>query len=78
MRRRIDMAAKKKPKKLSYLYHVHYVEDSSPKIKSFASKSSLDRFVEDFKVRPSDGYWIDFTVKGKFLLFFSNYGVSKP
>jgi len=66
------MAAKKKSKP-SGPYFIHYVENSSPKIKGFKSESSANRFVEDFSHKPEDGYWIDFIVKGEFLWLDENY-----
>lgn len=48
-------------------YWVHYVENSTPSIKGFASKESLDRFVKKFTTDEMNGYWIDFTFKGQFI-----------
>jgi hypothetical protein len=51
-----------KAKKVSF---VHYVDNSTPKIKYFNSESSMKRFVNKFLKEnpdPMDGYWVDFYV----------------
>jgi hypothetical protein len=63
---------KKNPKDSFYLL---YVEECTPHLKKFDSKSALDRFVKDFKT--SDDDWIDFSFKGKVLEFFNNFYCKK-
>lgn len=50
-------------------YFVHYVEDSSPKIKSFKTKRSMDSFLKKFSklINHDNGYWVDFAFSGKIL-----------
>ena len=48
-------------------YHVHYVTNCSPKVKSFKTKKALDRFIKKFDVNNNEGKWINFSFKGKFL-----------
>ena len=62
------MAVKKKRK--TRTWHVKYVDDSSEIIRSFATKRLLDDFVGKIKIKPEDGYWVDFTFHGVFLKFY--------
>jgi len=68
----------KKPKKPTKLHLLHYVEDSSPKLKKFHCKDKLATFVSKFLLKyPEDssinsGSWIDYCVmdvKGEVLFF---------
>lgn len=56
-------------------YFVHYVEDSTPKIKSFKTKRSMQAFLDKFlkKTDPAQGYWVDFIFKGKILSYNDYY-----
>jgi len=50
--------------------YVHYVDDSTPKLKLFKSLKSAKTFVTKFlKAHPDpmEGYWVDFLVIGKII-----------
>lgn len=59
------MSKKEKPK-----YHVYYVVDTKPNMKSFTSKETMDLWVSGFKEAcDHNGYvsWIDLIIKGELL-----------
>ena len=47
------------------LFHIYYVEDGSPKIKSFSSEKALNKFEGTLEVDPYAGYWIELVIKGE-------------
>lgn len=51
------------------MYFVHYVEDCTPKLKSFTSKQKMESFLKSFSKKEDheNGYWIDFSFHGKVL-----------
>lgn len=66
--------SKEKEKKVRHF--VHYVENSSPRLRSFASERALAKFLYDFESTRSedDGYWIDFCFSGELTLLSEHYG----
>jgi len=46
-------------------YHVHYVEDVTPKIISFKLKKDMNLFIKNYI--EDDGNFIEFAFKGEFL-----------
>lgn len=57
--------------KQSQKYFVHYVEDSTPKMKAFKTKRAMQTFLRAFseKIDQENGYWIDFAFRGKMLSY---------
>lgn len=57
------------------LYLVHYVDDSTPKLKKFASEKAAQAFVKKFQKEnplPQDGFWVDYLIsdiRGEVKLF---------
>lgn len=63
-----------KKKQTKSFHIIHYVEDSTPKLKKFNSISKLNdfrlKFESDHPNGERDGYWVDFIitdVHGKFI-----------
>ena len=48
-------------------YHLLYVKNSVPKLKSFETKEQMDRFIKRFKPNSNFGDWLDLTFKGDIL-----------
>lgn len=50
-------------------YFVHYVENSTPKLRAFKTERALQEFIKKFskKVDPVNGYTIDFAFSGEIL-----------
>jgi hypothetical protein len=53
-------------KKLKGPYFVHFIEDSTSKIRSFKSKKAMDDFLKKFKVDYENGDWVEFAFQGEF------------
>ena len=48
-------------------YYVHYIENSSPKIKVFKAKKTADKFVDNLKIDYTNGYWLKYYFSGTVL-----------
>lgn len=51
-------------------YFVFYVKNSEPKVKSFNTLGKARVFVDKFKSKPYDGYWVEHIMKGEFVQFY--------
>lgn len=57
---------------MKYKYYVHYVDNSTPKLKKFKTQKAAIAFVSQFRSKYpvqmiDQGYWIDFILKGEIL-----------
>lgn len=53
-------------------YHVRYIEDCSPKLKSFKTKTELNKFLASFinkhgSLDDKGDNWVEFSFKGEFI-----------
>lgn len=55
-------------KKSDKTFHILYVDDSTPKLKTFKSRDAADKFIAKFRADPENshdnGYWIDLYFQG--------------
>lgn len=56
-------------------YHLHYVENCSPKLKSFETRVQLDKFIKKIEAKEveNEDTYVDFAIIGKLDLFDNYY-----